>query len=225
MNLFPAKLLSAFINGPRREYSFTQVDLNDFLKQSETEFKAFLGPNINLRYSLSIQLPPFLADKAQLKQLMFIFLSNAKKAMPQGGQLLLHTRETVIPDVDTFPQKSTSTSYALLTISDSGRGIPSTTQDRIEQLFSGNWQPRMGQLRGLTQAKEILDKMATDYKGSPWAIVAKRDRGLALGLAWQPYSTDSSGLNFIPLTDSLQISLRVPSVPMRTTEGAFMSQK
>ena len=42
---------------------------------------------------------------------------------------------------------------------------------------------------------------------------------------WQPYSTDSSGLNFRPLTDSLQISLRVPSVPMRTTDGAFMSQK
>jgi hypothetical protein len=39
------------------------------------------------------------------------------------------------------------------------------------------------------EAHEIFDSMITAYKGTPWAIVAKRDRALSLGLAWQPYNS------------------------------------
>ena len=41
------------------------------------------------------------------------------------------------------------------------------------------------------EAKELFEKMATDYKGTPWAVQAKRDRGLSLGLQWQPFSFKS----------------------------------
>ncbi|MFO0800851.1 MAG: caspase family protein [Gemmataceae bacterium] len=41
----------------------------------------------------------------------------------------------------------------------------------------------------LVEAHEIFDAMINTYKGTPWAIVAKRDRALALGLAWQPYNS------------------------------------
>jgi hypothetical protein len=40
-----------------------------------------------------------------------------------------------------------------------------------------------------TEAHELFDQMVTTYKGTPWAIVAKRDRTLSLGLAWQPYNS------------------------------------
>ena len=43
----------------------------------------------------------------------------------------------------------------------------------------------------LEQYNEIAEKMATDYKGTPWAVQAKRDRGLSLGLQWQPFSFKS----------------------------------
>ncbi|MDB5306869.1 MAG: hypothetical protein JWO38_1071 [Gemmataceae bacterium] len=38
------------------------------------------------------------------------------------------------------------------------------------------------------EAQEIFQKLATDYKGSPWAIQAKQDRAQSLGLAWQPFN-------------------------------------
>jgi serine/threonine protein kinase len=41
------------------------------------------------------------------------------------------------------------------------------------------------------EAKELFEKMATDYKGTPWAVQAKRDGGLSLGLQWQPFSFNS----------------------------------
>ena len=38
------------------------------------------------------------------------------------------------------------------------------------------------------EGKEAFEKMVVDYKGTPWAVQAKRDRGLSLGLVWQPIS-------------------------------------
>ena len=39
------------------------------------------------------------------------------------------------------------------------------------------------------EAKELFDKIVIEYRGSPWAIQAKRDRTLSLGLAWQPFNS------------------------------------
>lgn len=38
------------------------------------------------------------------------------------------------------------------------------------------------------EAKETFTKMIEDYKGTPWAIVAKQNKAVSLGLAWKPFS-------------------------------------
>jgi hypothetical protein len=35
-------------------------------------------------------------------------------------------------------------------------------------------------------AKEAYQTLITEYKGTPWAIQAKRDKSFTLGLTWQP---------------------------------------
>lgn len=35
------------------------------------------------------------------------------------------------------------------------------------------------------EAKKILDKLAEDHKGTPWEVLAKRDKSITLGLEWQ----------------------------------------
>jgi hypothetical protein len=42
------------------------------------------------------------------------------------------------------------------------------------------------------EAKEAYEKLITNYKGTPWAIQAKREKSFTLGLAWQP-ATSSAG--------------------------------
>jgi hypothetical protein len=39
------------------------------------------------------------------------------------------------------------------------------------------------------EAQEHYDKIIADYKGTPWAIQAKRDRAMSLGLAWQSFNS------------------------------------
>ena len=43
-------------------FNSQKMHLNDFLKESEKEFRLFLGPTINLRYSLAANLPDLDAD-------------------------------------------------------------------------------------------------------------------------------------------------------------------
>jgi hypothetical protein len=35
-------------------------------------------------------------------------------------------------------------------------------------------------------AQKILDKLAADYAGTPWEVLAKREKLTALGLEWKP---------------------------------------
>jgi hypothetical protein len=38
------------------------------------------------------------------------------------------------------------------------------------------------------KAKELLDGLIADHKGTPYEILAKREKFTALGLEWQPLS-------------------------------------
>ncbi|MFO0805760.1 MAG: c-type cytochrome domain-containing protein [Gemmataceae bacterium] len=60
------------------------------------------------------------------------------------------------------------------------------------------------------EAKEIYAKMIEDYKGSPWAILAKRDKAVSLGLAWQPYSFGSG-------MPEAETPVMEPKAPMEVT--------
>jgi hypothetical protein len=39
------------------------------------------------------------------------------------------------------------------------------------------------------EAREVFDRIVAEFPGTPWAVQAKRDRGLNLGLAWQPFNS------------------------------------
>ena len=45
------------------------------------------------------------------------------------------------------------------------------------------------------EAKEMFAKIIETYKGTPWAVQAKRDKTLSLGLEWQPYAEGSLPTN------------------------------
>src|SRR5262249_619287 len=121
-----------------------RTDLNAFLLSNDKEFRTFLGPSINLRYSLASSTPEIEANAEELKRLIGIFLSNAKKAMVHGGQLLLQTKDVSLADPDTTVPSGAPGSYLMLAISDSGNGIHAEAQSRIQQLFSGRWRPKGG---------------------------------------------------------------------------------
>jgi hypothetical protein len=41
------------------------------------------------------------------------------------------------------------------------------------------------------QAQQAYQNLVTEYKGTPWAIQAKREKSFALGLTWEPAIVDA----------------------------------
>lgn len=43
----------------------------------------------------------------------------------------------------------------------------------------------------LEASQELFDKIATEHKGTPWAVLAKQARNAKLGLEWRTVTPDA----------------------------------
>jgi PAS domain S-box-containing protein len=85
----------------------------------------FKTGNVTVVLGFDSQLPPVLADFDQLQQVVLNLLTNARDAMPKGGQLKLST-STI--------QKN-GQGYVELRVEDSGPGIPKESIDKLFDPF------------------------------------------------------------------------------------------
>jgi len=113
-----------------------QLDLNQVLGNLDKLLRRTLGEDIDLTIGLSETLYPVEADAAQIEQALVGMALNASEAMPDGGSLTIQT-EAVDLDldyVDMNPQARAGP-HALITIADTGHGIPADLVDRIFEPF------------------------------------------------------------------------------------------
>jgi two-component system, NtrC family, sensor kinase len=102
---------------------------------------------------LSPQLPEVSADGEQLRQVLLNLVTNALDAMPEGGQLSLHTR----PVFDAHGK-----AHVQVQIADTGLGIPREDLRRIFDPFFTTKGPGRGTGLGLA----ICQRMVKAHKGS-----------------------------------------------------------
>ena len=120
----------------KQESQRRPVDLNDIVFMMEKFLHRIIGEDIILKQVLHAAPLPVLADSHQLEQVLMNLVVNARDAMPQGGELILRTAETVLPEDFVATQGyGTPGPYALLTVSDSGTGMDKATQQRIFEPF------------------------------------------------------------------------------------------
>jgi two-component system NtrC family sensor kinase len=112
------------------------VDLNEIVGIVEKFLARIIGEDIVCNMSLHGEPIVVYADTHQLEQVLMNLATNARDAMPQGGELKIGTEQTSIGDdfVTSFgygmPGK-----YALLTISDTGAGMDENTRRKIFEPF------------------------------------------------------------------------------------------
>ncbi len=98
---------------------------------------------INVRKEFQI-LPPILVDREQMKQVILNLLLNAVQAMPKGGNLTLRG------------QVSENSRWIILSIQDSGIGIPSEDMNKLFDPFFSTKEGGIG--LGLSIAHRIIDQ-------------------------------------------------------------------
>lgn len=98
----------------------------------------FLGDDIELKLELHPELDQVSLDAEQFEQVIAELLSNARDAMPDGGQVVLETQNVEVqPGNLTHPMRETPGHWVLLKVSDTGPGMPEDVRRHaFEPFFS-----------------------------------------------------------------------------------------
>jgi PAS domain S-box-containing protein len=124
--------------GRRQAMQAKPVNLNDVIASVSQMLHRLLGENVTLHTELSTCAPRLQADANMLTQVLLNLALNARDAMPAGGQLTIRTSCEVLDEIDArnMPEARAG-SWACLSVSDTGTGIPPEVLPRIfEPIFT-----------------------------------------------------------------------------------------
>ena len=112
------------------------LDLNAVLRDICQTLPRLIGEDIQLALQLEKQLWPIKADPVQVEQIVMNLATNARDAMPHGGQLHIETRNLEVDEAycRTYPEAALG-EHVLLAVSDSGQGIDPAVLPHIFEPF------------------------------------------------------------------------------------------
>jgi signal transduction histidine kinase/CheY-like chemotaxis protein len=108
--------------------------VNALVRDLDSLLRSSLGDGIRLTLNLGADLPPCLIDPTELQAAILNLVKNAKDAMPSGGVVSIVTTEAVL---ESQPEVGDSRGgrYLLLTVTDSGHGMPPEISQRAFDPF------------------------------------------------------------------------------------------
>lgn len=115
-------------------YEVKHISLNQIVKETSDTFET-TRKDIRVHQDLDKDLSGIKADQGQIEQVLLNLYVNAADAMPQGGDLFLHTTNVTHEDMKERPYTPKPGNYALLTVRDTGIGMDKKTMDRIFDPF------------------------------------------------------------------------------------------
>lgn len=149
-----ATLINNFLDLARLEagtltYEFEPVSLPEIVAHFRNVYQAEAKTrSVQFQVDLPSDLPPLMADRVRLEQVLANLLSNAFKFTPEGGHIHLAVRWD--PD----------TQMVRVALADSGPGVPPSERERIFEKFTQIQAPpyrdKAGTGLGLPIAREIV---------------------------------------------------------------------
>jgi two-component system cell cycle sensor histidine kinase/response regulator CckA len=112
------------------------LDLNDTVRGLEGMLRRLIGENVKLTTALSEDLGRVQADPGQLEQVLINLTINARDAMPEGGKVVIETRDVELDagQAGSHPGVEPG-SHVMVAVTDNGCGMDAATQARIFEPF------------------------------------------------------------------------------------------
>jgi PAS domain S-box-containing protein len=126
------------------------VDLNAIILHLTEVFKRLLGPSVRLHLNLHPSLPRIKADPALIEQALLDLATNARDAMPSGGQFSLSTSNVT--------GEPSGRPAVRLTVSDSGCGMDADTLAHLFEPFFTTKEVGQGTGLGLSTVYGIIQQ-------------------------------------------------------------------
>jgi CheY-like chemotaxis protein len=146
----------------RREKLETRaINLNDTINQFAKMLLRIIGEDVELRINAAGDLSTVLADPGQMEQVLMNLAVNARDAMPEGGDLIIETRNIIIDETycRTRPYARPG-KYVQLSVTDTGTGMDSDIQQHIFEPFFTTKEVGKGTGLGLGVAYGIIKQHA-----------------------------------------------------------------
>jgi PAS domain S-box-containing protein len=152
------------------------IDLNTVVREVLSLLDRTLGDQIEIRSNLSSDLWRVNADPTKLSQIILNLAVNARDAMTSGGLLTVQTENY---DTDVLPPHPAPDQppgkHVLLTVSDTGHGMPPEVLDRALDTFFTTKRPGEGTGLGLATVRDIVT-----HAGGRIAIHSTVDEGTSI---------------------------------------------
>ncbi len=112
------------------------INLNQVISEATILLQKLVGAQIEIKTALEAGLKVTCADPTQIGQVLMNLVVNARDAMPEGGWLMIETRNVEFDEEycrrHTYARPG---QYVLLSVSDAGLGMDAATMDHIFEPF------------------------------------------------------------------------------------------
>ena len=124
------------------------ISINDAVPAMMDLLRTSLGSSIRLQFVAQAQTSSVKVDAAEFELALLNLTINARDAMQGGGELTIATRNTTVqkPSADLEPGQ-----YVVLTVTDTGAGVPEADLGRVFEPFFTTKKPGQGSGLGLSQ--------------------------------------------------------------------------
>ena len=131
------------------------LDLNRTLNEFKTLLANFMPSTIRIEHGTEPGLRPIQGNETDLHTVLLNLAVNARDAMPRGGLLTIEAKNTVLHEDD--PKKGTRWgSYVVISVRDTGVGMPSEIISRIFEPFFTTKEKTKGAGLGLAMVFNIV---------------------------------------------------------------------
>jgi PAS domain S-box-containing protein len=180
----------AFVRGVEGKH--VPLHAADILRSALSAIKETLPPNIEVESNFPNNSDVVLGDETQLRQVLVNLITNANDAMPEGGRLTiaLACRQMSKAIAETVPNADEG-SFVVLSISDTGIGIPPEQIEKIFEPFYTTKEISKGTGLGLS----IVAGIVKGHKGfiTVESVVGK-------GTTFYVYLPEAQGGQLVPMT-------------------------
>ena len=113
------------------------VDLNPLIERIARTLPRLIGEDIEFTFRAGKDVGRVKVDALQIEQVLMNLAANARDAMPQGGRLSIETSTVTLDEeyIQRKPAVIPPGSYALITVTDDGAGIPREVLPHIFEPF------------------------------------------------------------------------------------------
>ncbi|MBV8518401.1 MAG: response regulator [Acidobacteria bacterium] len=163
------------------------VNINEIIASAVRLLRPTLGEQLDIHVELEEPLWSVYADAGKLHQVLMNLSINARDAMPDGGTLMIESRNVrVDASYSRLHIGLREGDYVALIVTDTGTGIPQSVRERIYDPFFTTKEPGRGTGLGLAVVRGIVEQTG----GHIW-MYSEEGRGTTFKLFFPRHAGDA----------------------------------